>query len=359
MRGLKWLAAHQQSDGSWSLKDYAKGIAGCDCQSDFEKEAEDSLTAGTAFGVLPFLGAGVTHNRAPAKPPELAKYQKVVERGLIFLAQHQIRGKQQGRQEGRLSGRQHVCPRPGHDRALRGLWSVRRTSALRVNAQLAIKYLLNAQHEQGGGWRYGPGSGRRHVGHGLGLPGDPQRPADRNRRPEATLGPRGAVRRFLRRRAPGGQELTLRLHARGRRRSSSLSAAGLLTRQYLGWKKDEPDLLAGAQYLMQNLPPESGANLGAIYYYYYATQVLHHLEGPNFDLWNHRMREHLIRTQEKTGHKTGSWNPEGTDLGARGGRMYSTSMALLTLQVYYRHLPMYRFVKLGGGQSATVESSIQ
>jgi hypothetical protein len=128
----------------------------------------------------------------------------------------------------------------------------------------------------------------------------------------------------------------------------SLTAAGLLTREYLGWKKDEPDLLAGAQYLMEHLPPESGTNLGAIYYYYYATQVLHHLEGPNFDLWNHRMREHLIRTQQKTGHRTGSWNPEGTDFGARGGRMYTTAMALITLQVYYRHLPMYRFVKLGG-----------
>ena len=72
------------------------------------------------------------------------------------------------------------------------------------------------------------------------------------------------------------------------------------------------------------------------------------MEGPNFDLWNHRMREHLIRTQEKTGHKAGSWNPQGTDYGARGGRMYATSMALLTLQVYYRHLPMYRPIKRTG-----------
>ncbi|MCH5376805.1 MAG: hypothetical protein JJ992_22795, partial [Planctomycetes bacterium] len=124
-----------------------------------------------------------------------------------------------------------------------------------------------------------------------------------------------------------------------------LTAAGLLTRQYLGWKKDEPDLLAGCRYLMQHLPPETDSNLGSIYYYYYATQVLHHMEGPDFDLWNHRMREHLIRTQEQAGHKAGSWNPQGTDYGARGGRLYATSMALFTLQVYYRHLPMYRFVR--------------
>jgi hypothetical protein len=79
-----------------------------------------------------------------------------------------------------------------------------------------------------------------------------------------------------------------------------------------------------------------------LYYYYYATQVLHHMEGMDWDLWNHYMREHLLRTQIKEGHATGSWDAEGADWGARGGRLYSTSLALMTLQVYYRHLPMYR-----------------
>ena len=44
----------------------------------------------------------------------------------------------------------------------------------------------------------------------------------------------------------------------------------------------------------------------------------------------------------------GSWGPEGVPHGDRGGRMYATSLALLTLQVYYRHLPMYRPIKFGG-----------
>ena len=93
---------------------------------------------------------------------------------------------------------------------------------------------------------------------------------------------------------------------------------------------------------MENLPPESATQLGQIYYYYYATQVLHHLEGGEFDQWNHRMREHLLRTQEKAGHQAGSWSPEGADWGKQGGRLYSTSLALNTLEVYYRHFPMYR-----------------
>ena len=59
---------------------------------------------------------------------------------------------------------------------------------------------------------------------------------------------------------------------------------------------------------------------------------LHHLEGNNFDLWNHRMREHLIRTQEKDGEFKGSWKPDGVPHGNTGGRLYVTSLSMLTLQ---------------------------
>jgi hypothetical protein len=345
MRGLAWLAAHQRPDGSWALKDYAKGLLTCNCQSDFEKAVQDSPTAGTAFGVLPFLGAGVTHKTAPRQPPELAKYQRLVERGLIFLAQNQVRGaSKEDKNDGNLGGGMYAHALGTI--ALCEAYGLSRDERVKVNAQLAIKYLLNAQNAAGGGWRYGPGD-----------------PGDMSVTGWVFLAIRSAqltgidvlkpplirAERFVDSCAVGPAEARLSRYAYlpGESEKLPLTAAGLLTRQYLGWKKDQPDLLAGAEYLMKNLPPESGGDLGPIYYYYYATQVLHHLEGPSFDLWNHRMREHLIRTQQTAGHKTGSWNPEGTDWGAQGGRMYATSMALITLQVYYRHLPMYRFVKLG------------
>jgi hypothetical protein len=350
MRGLKWLAEHQQPDGSWSLKEYGKGIAGCDCQGDKETGVDDCLTAGTAFGVLPFLGAGVTHNRAPSHPPELAQYQKVVERGLVFLARNQQRGKDKNdKKDGFLGGSMyaHTLATIALCEAY-GLAADDRTKSkdsLKINAQLAIKYLLNAQHEAGGGWRYGPGQAGDMSVTGwvfLAIRTAQLTGIDVLKPPLVRAG------RFVDSCAVGPPEAKNSRYGYtpGTPEKLALSAAGLLTRQYLGWKKDEPDLMAGAQYLMQNLPPESGTNVGALYYFYYATQVLHHLEGPNFDLWNHRMREHLIRTQQTTGHRAGSWNPEGADHGARGGRMYSTAMALLTLEVYYRHLPMYRVVKL-------------
>jgi hypothetical protein len=143
---------------------------------------------------------------------------------------------------------------------------------------------------------------------------------------------------------PEGSKQSRYSYQPGGKETVPLTAAGLLTRQYLGWDKDQEGLVDGSVYLMQNLPPPTAANVGRIYYYYYATQVLHHLEGENWDKWNFHMREHLIRTQEKAGHAEGSWTPVGSDWGSKGGRLYTTSLSLLTLEAYYRHLPLYRKV---------------
>ena len=156
MRGLRWLAAHQQSDGSWSLKEFAKGIAGCDCQAQADNTVDDSLTAGTAFGVLPFLGAGVTHNRAPDEPSELAKYKPVVQNALTFLAKQQVRGKDaKDKQDGSLD--KNMYAHTLGTIAFCEAYGLSADERLKVNAQLALKYLLQAQHAKGGGWRYGAG----------------------------------------------------------------------------------------------------------------------------------------------------------------------------------------------------------
>ncbi len=339
MRGLKWFAAHQQPDGSWPLHEYSRDIPKCDCQEEFESGVDKCEIAGTAFGVLSFLGAGVTHNRAPKSPPELNSYKKAVENGLVYLARKQTRSK--GDKDGYLGGSMyaHAIATIAFCEA----YGLSGDNRLRINAQLALKYLLNAQHSEGG-WRYSPKQPGDMSVTGwvfLAIRSAQLTGIDVKRLPLTRAG------RFAESCAVGPEEAKLSRYAYmpGQEEKIALSAAGMLTQQYLGWRKDEPDLLAGAEYLMKHLPPESASKLGSIYFYYYATQVLHHMEGPNFDLWNHRMREHLIRTQEKSGHKAGSWDPNGTDQGKRGGRLYATAMALFTLQVYYRHLPMYRHVK--------------
>jgi hypothetical protein len=88
-----------------------------------------------------------------------------------------------------------------------------------------------------------------------------------------------------------------------------------------------------------------------MYYYYYATQVFHHLGGKNWKWWNDKMREVLIKEQitpknsgwqQTYAHEKGSWSPEGDPFGGVGGRLMQTSLSILTLEVYYRHLPLYK-----------------
>jgi hypothetical protein len=115
------------------------------------------------------------------------------------------------------------------------------------------------------------------------------------------------------------------------------TAIGLLCRIYTGWDGRRPALLRGAEALTKVGPSEQD-----MYYNYYATLVLHHLGGPDWDTWNKKIREYLIRTQAKTGHETGSWTFTGGQGSRNGGRHFNTCLACLILETYYRSKPMYQ-----------------
>jgi hypothetical protein len=105
----------------------------------------------------------------------------------------------------------------------------------------------------------------------------------------------------------------------GRVASKTMTSLGLLMRLYLGWKRDNPNMVKGADYLKENLPA-LGTNASPqrdTYYWYYATQVMFHIGGDHWKQW------HADR-----------WGPHG-------GRLYVTALNLLSLEVQYRHLPTY------------------
>jgi hypothetical protein len=124
--------------------------------------------------------------------------------------------------------------------------------------------------------------------------------------------------------------------------TATMTAVGLLCRLYLGTGPRNSGIISGVNSLKRT-PPGS---LNNIYYYYYATQVLHHVGGPDWEAWNPKMRDLLIAKQDKgldakKPHLKGSWAPAGDAHGGAGGRLMTTSLSLLTLEVYYRHLPLY------------------
>jgi len=86
---------------------------------------------------------------------------------------------------------------------------------------------------------------------------------------------------------------------------------------------------------------------------------MHNVIDADWDTWNRQMRRVLIESQDREGCATGSWDPEqpAADIwGAQGGRLMTTSFNALTLEVYYRYLPLFRTDSLVPGKSAHMDS---
>jgi hypothetical protein len=70
------------------------------------------------------------------------------------------------------------------------------------------------------------------------------------------------------------------------------------------------------------------------------------MKGDRWDRWNVKIREGLIGLQVKDDTcAKGSWdpfNPQPDRWARRAGRLYLTALSILTLEVYYRYLPLYR-----------------
>ena len=90
-----------------------------------------------------------------------------------------------------------------------------------------------------------------------------------------------------------------------------------------------------------------------------ATQILHHRGGEPWQAWNKGtgakkgkrirnirelgMRDFLIQTQDQSNsHQAGSWYfADKAGHSKTGGRLYTTAMSVMILEVYYRYLPLY------------------
>ena len=316
-RGLEWMARHQFANGKWSMDKFNLPNK-CSCSE--KGEAHD--IAGTALGLLPFLGAGETHRRG--------RHFKTVKNGLTFLLSQQKQG-------GNFSDNAYenglatlaICEAYGmtKDKAL-----------LYGPAQAAVNYIISAQDSNSGSWGYSANTkgdtsisgwqfAALKAGYFAGLKVSPSVFPRFGEYLDSVADPSGLGYGYN---VPGAGRAT--------------SATGLMCREYFGWGPRHPLQVKGINQLLlpQNFVTKDRPSF---YYLFYAQQLMHHTGGEAWETWNPKCREFLLEIQDQgdaqgLAHQKGSWAPTGDEWAKPGGRMMSTAFSLLILESYYNYIPI-------------------
>ena len=320
-RGLQWLERHQAEDGRWGLHDFngqCKDHERCDGHGNTRSD-----TAATALALLPFLGDGHTHQQGA--------YKEVVARGVSWLVKQQ-------RPDGNLfAGTDALAMMYSHGIATIALcecYGMTSDPSLREPSQRAVDFIVASQDPSTGGWRYQPRNGADTSVVGWQVMALKSAQMAGLNVPETSL---REVRRWLESVA-GKDDRIGQFAYQGSRFNPAMSAEALLCFEYLDLDRDAEMLLHSANYLQKNLPQQGHETS---YYWYYGTQAMFHLQGEPWKQWNQAIHPLLIETQHKDGKLAGTWDPKD-QWEISGGRIYATSLRLLMLEVYYRHLPIYQ-----------------
>ena len=318
-RALRWIIQHQMPDGGWHFDLKLCPTCAGKCSHGGEGGHAGDRCAATAMAILPFLGRGYTHRDGPFKPQ--------IERGIAFLAASSIQGK------GKVYGQGGSLYSQGlAGIALSECYGMTQDNRLAMPTQLALNFIMDAQDPRGGGWRYTPKQAGDTSAVGWQLMA--LKSGNMAYLQVNPLTIKKAVEFLDSVQDDGGAFYGYTDPGKG----PATTAVGLLCRMYLGWKKDHPALQKGVMAMAKRGPSKS------LYHNYYATQIMHHFEGDVWISWNNKMKEMILKSQSNSGHEAGSWYDgwEG-DHGSKGaGRIYTTALCTMILEVYYRHLPIYK-----------------
>lgn len=321
-RGLAWLAKQQKNDGTWVWDGTNAG----------------DVAAATGMALLPFLAAGQTHKVADWKDDGKVqiKYKETVLKGLLALIKLQ-------KPDGTFKGSSGMYAHAIASVALCEAYGMTGDKSLLLRpAQLSINYIMSGQGPNGS-WGYGPNAnGDTSI---VGWQVQALQSAKLCKDMVVDKRVMDKARSFLDSVASGSSKGKYGYREAGSVNTTRTSV-GLLCRYYMdGWGPNNPGMADGVDYLRKTQMPGKTQRLD-MYYYYYASQVMHFHDGEVWKEWNVLMRDWLIDLQVKDAKKDkeyGSWDRDQSPwVGAHCGRLGTTCMALLTLEIYYRHTPLYK-----------------
>jgi len=314
---LKWLADHQEADGHWDCAKYGGRMPRTG-----EPAPHDIGVSGLAL--LAFLGAGNSETSGT--------WKSTVGRGIGWMSSHQ------------QANGAFILPNDKSDGSLYGHaiatlamvenYGMSERSSARSSAQKAIDFLMSIQTPPGG-WRYQscPQESDSSV---TGWVVMALKSAKTAEIAVDAKGFQGASRWYDTVSSADGY-IGYQRPGFG---SSAMTAVGMTSRVFMGWKPTEQSMAGGANILLQNLPTWGSPDF---YLWYYATLAMFQMGGKYWDTWNAEMKDVLVKNQcKEAGDNKGSWDPIGGGGIGEGGRVMSTALGALSLEVYYRYLPLYR-----------------
>jgi hypothetical protein len=325
MAGLKWLAKAQEKDGSWNAKKW---------------EGRAPYEVGmTGLALLCFLGAGYTEQKGP--------FKTTVARGLAWLKAHQ---KPDGRFPYQTFYEMGIAAM-----AVSEAYGLSRNPATGRMAQKALDYIVKVQPDHGG-FRY---KGSVPKGEGDMSVTGWQIMAIKSGICAELKVPEQAVERsrvFLKNSWREYGRSAYIVSGKGRGGSLAVTSIGMLCRIFLGGEGYDDEIRQTANFLiskeMKGGKPVPGGTskelVHDLYYTYYACLAMFQTGGEFWANWNTMFRDALVKAQvhkvnEGGKYVRGSWDPKKHKRGAgKAGRVYCTAMAILSLEVYYRFLPVYK-----------------
>lgn len=316
---LRYLAQTQQANGSWNPQTTGAGVERAALGVNRHGAGGRSETAITGLALLAMIGAGNTHQQG--------EYADNVYRGLAFLINTQSRA---SHNIGSLAGPSTSVYSSTYSHGIAALAmceaaAITQDASALVSAERAIAYTKQMQIPSTGGWRY-----TRHdrdgdlsqlgwqamvldAGHRAKIPVNQQAVTGIQRFLKSVRAGRGGLASYRPREAP----------------TRTMTAEALATRLLIGDNVPIREIAEAERYLMQQPP---GVGIDNYYYWYYATLALHQLQDDAWRQWNTFLQRRLLSTQRPDGR----WS-SNTVWGGYGGEIYTTSMAALCLESYYRH----------------------
>jgi hypothetical protein len=338
---LEWLKDHQNEAGFWDCDGFM-----VECKlpgqplSDGPGEPYHDVGV-TGLAVLAFLGYGDTMNEG--------EYKDVINRAIQWLRSQQ--------QESGLVGdeiaKEFMYSHAIATVALAEAMYTSKSPVLRSNVQRAATFITKAQNPYAG-WRYSSlpdGNNDSSVTGWMVFALAAAQDAGVKVDPESY---RGALAWFdemtdgegrvgYDKRGSGSSRPLRLLQQFPTDRTEALTAVATLGRFFAlnalktQDPKEEEYIRKGGDLMRRKLPVWSNdGSSNDMYYWYYGSYAMFQIGGDHWKDWERAMERAIMPNQRKDGCFKGSWDPNGP-WGWSGGRVYSTALMALNLQVFFRY----------------------